>query len=40
MIVCKSRRICVALYDAIVKLRPQWHSDDDEAGAIKVVIEP
>ena len=38
MIVCMSRRICVALYDAIVKLRPQWHSDDDEGGAIKVVM--
>jgi type I restriction enzyme R subunit len=38
MIVCMSRRICVDLYDAIVKLRPQWHSDDDEAGAIKVVM--
>ena len=38
MVVCMSRRICVALYDAIVKLRPQWHSDDDEAGAIKVVM--
>ena len=38
MIVCMSRRICVALYDAIVKLRPQWHSDDDEAGAIKVIM--
>jgi type I restriction enzyme R subunit len=38
MIVCMSRRICVALYGAIVKLRPQWHSDDDEAGAIKVVM--
>jgi type I restriction enzyme, R subunit len=38
MIVCMSRRICVAFYDAIVKLRPQWHSDDDEAGAIKVVM--
>jgi type I restriction enzyme R subunit len=33
-----SRRICVALYDAIVKLRPEWHSDADEAGAIKVVM--
>ena len=33
-----SRRICVDLYDAIVKLRPEWHSDDDEAGRIKVVI--
>jgi type I restriction enzyme R subunit len=38
MIVCMSRRICVALYDAITKLRPEWHSDDDEAGAIKVVM--
>jgi type I restriction enzyme R subunit len=38
MIVCMSRRICVALYDAIIKLRPDWHSDEDEAGAIKVVM--
>jgi type I restriction enzyme R subunit len=38
MVVCMSRRICVDLYDAITKLRPQWHSDDDEAGAIKVVM--
>jgi type I restriction enzyme, R subunit len=38
MIVCMSRRICVALYDAIIKLRPEWHSDDDETGAIKVVM--
>jgi len=38
MIVCMSRRICVDLYNAIVKLRPEWHSDDDEKGKIKVVI--
>ncbi|MBK1724148.1 type I restriction endonuclease subunit R [Thiocystis violacea] len=38
MIVCMSRRICVALYDEIVKLRPDWHSDDDESGAIKIVM--
>ena len=38
MIVCMSRRICVALYDAIMKIRPEWHSDDDEAGTIKVVM--
>ena len=25
MIVCMSRRICVDLYDEIVKLRPEWH---------------
>ena len=38
MIVCMSRRICVALYDEIIKLRPEWHSDDDDSGAIKVVM--
>ena len=38
MIVCMSRRICVALYDEIIKLRPEWHSDDDESGAIKIVM--
>jgi len=38
LIVCMSRRICVDLYDQIVKLRPEWHSDDDEAGTLKVVI--
>jgi type I restriction enzyme R subunit len=36
--VCMSRRICVALYDEIVALRPAWHSDDDAAGAIKIVM--
>ena len=38
MIVCMSRRICVDLYDAIVKLRPDWHDPDDEQGAIKIVM--
>ena len=38
MVVCMSRRICVALCDQIVALRPDWHSDDDAAGAIKVVM--
>jgi type I restriction enzyme R subunit len=38
MIVCMSRRICVALYDEIVKLRPEWHSADDESGVIKIVM--
>ena len=38
MIVCMSRRICVALYDQIVKLRPDWHSDDDKSGDIKIVM--
>lgn len=38
MIVCMSRRICIELYDEIIKLRPEWHSDDDDKGFIKVVI--
>ena len=38
MVVCMSRRICVALYDAIVKLRPGWHHEDDEKGSIKIVM--
>jgi len=38
MIVCMSRRICVDLYDAIIKLRPQWHDEEDAKGAIKVVM--
>lgn len=38
LIVCMSRRICVSLYDQIIKLRPEWHSTDDAMGRIKVVI--
>ena len=38
MIVCMSRRICVDLYDAIIKIRPLWHSDDDDKGTIKVIM--
>jgi len=38
MIVGMSRRICVDLYDAIIKLRPSWHSDDDDKGFIKVIM--
>jgi type I restriction enzyme, R subunit len=38
MIVCMSRRICVDLYAQIVKIRPDWHSDDDTDGTIKVVM--
>ncbi|SCG82556.1 type I restriction enzyme, R subunit [Proteiniborus sp. DW1] len=38
MIVCMSRRICVDLYDEIIKLRPDWHSDDVNKGKIKVVM--
>ena len=38
MIVCMSRRICVSLYGEIIRLRPDWHSDDDESGVIKIVM--
>ncbi len=38
MIVCMSRRICVEMYDALVALRPEWHTGDDQDGAIKIVM--
>ena len=38
MIVCMSRRICVDLYNAIVKRRPDWHNDDEKKGVIKVIM--
>jgi len=38
MVVCMSRAICVDLYQRITALRPDWHSEDDKAGAVKVVM--
>ena len=38
MAVCMSRRICVDLYSQIVALRPDWHSEDDTAGLVKIVM--
>lgn len=38
MIVSMSRRIAVDLYDEIIKLKPEWHSDDLNKGAIKVIM--
>ncbi|NQU56549.1 MAG: type I restriction endonuclease subunit R [Rhodospirillales bacterium] len=38
MVVCMSRRICVGLYNQIVALRPDWHSDDDNEGVVKIVM--
>lgn len=38
MVVVMSRRIAVALYDEIVKLRPAWHGEDDDKGALKIVM--
>ena len=38
MIVGMSRRICVLLYEKIIQLRPDWHSEHSMAGRIKVVM--
>jgi type I restriction enzyme R subunit len=38
MVVVMSRRIAVALYRALVALRPAWHGDSDEQGTLKVVM--
>ena len=37
LIVAATRDICARLYDEIVALRPDWHSDDLHQGRIKVV---
>ena len=38
MVVSMSRRIAADLYEEIINLRPDWHSDDLRKGAIKVVM--
>ena len=38
MIVSMSRRIAADLYEAIIDLKPEWHSDDLNKGVIKVVM--
>lgn len=38
MIVCMSRRICVEMYNEIIKLRPHWEREEDTLGSIKVVM--
>src|SRR3990167_5840226 len=38
MIVGMSRDICVHLYNEIIALRPDWHSEDPTKGVIKVVM--
>jgi type I restriction enzyme, R subunit len=38
MVVCMSRRICMDLHDEIIKLRPEWHHEDDDKGVLKVVM--
>lgn len=38
MIVAMSRRIAVDLYNEIIKIKPEWHSDDFNEGSIKVIM--
>ena len=38
MVVCMSRRICINLYRELVRLRPDWHDEDDDKGRVKVVM--
>ena len=38
MVVCMSRRICIELYRELVRLRPDWHHEDDDKGNLKVVM--
>ncbi len=38
MFVAMSREICVLLYDAIIKLRPEWHDADPKLGKIKIIM--
>ena len=38
MVVCMSRRICIELYRELVRLRTDWHHEDDDKGPLKVVM--
>ncbi len=38
MVVCMSRRICVELYQEIIKIQPEWHNDEDDQGFLKVIM--
>jgi len=38
MIVCMSRRICVELYEAIVRIHPEWDQGNDNQGIMKIVM--
>lgn len=38
LIVCMSRRICVALHNEIIKLRPHWRDNADDKGSIKIIM--
>lgn len=38
MVICMSRQICFDLYQQIIRLHPDWQSDDDNQGVIKIVM--
>ncbi len=38
MIVAMSRRIAAELYEEIIKLKPDWHSEDLSKGVVKVIM--
>lgn len=38
LVVCMSRGICARLYEEMVRLRPDWHSESDGDGDLKVVF--
>ncbi len=38
MVVCMSRRICVDMYNALRKIRPDWHSENESDGFMKIVM--
>ena len=38
MIVCMSRRIAIAMYNEIIKLKPEWHNKNINDGRLKVII--
>nr|WTB35263.1 type I restriction endonuclease subunit R [Streptomyces sp. NBC_00830] len=38
MVVCATREICVRVYDALRELRPEWHGDEVDKGAMKIVF--
>ena len=38
LVVCMSRRICIDLFEELIRLRPDWAHEDDSQGRIKVVM--
>lgn len=38
MIVCMSRRICIDLFNEIIKIKPAWYNKEDKKGYLKVIM--